>query len=390
MKILRISVLLIILGWWPSQIKPQIVPPVEIYVPHVIDKKIRLNLSDLFPEYSYTLLETKEGAYIGKIDMLFMDKDLILVYDEHSNKLLRFTKSGGFVGEFMKYGKGPGEFFEIRSIDGMGNGELLVLKNGQYIDIMNYAGNIINTIKLPATPGFARWVNPGVIALFYPYPRYFHNEGCEITFVDRNGNVLSKGLKHGLKDTGSGYGTTTYCQRNNGSLYYWNPQTDTVYTISQTREVYPRYILTHNRRHSDAMKVRTVDDSPSLDGKYIVESFYEWGDFMFLSGANNLIVYLGLINGKKNLSGDINYDRDKRTWLGLLNDVDGGMPFWPGTNQPDGSITKVIDASQLFEIVKHNQKTGLKVDTGKQAKFQKEVLGRLTEMSNPVIMRIAN
>jgi hypothetical protein len=137
------------------------------------------------------------------------------------------------------------------------------------------------------------------------------------------------------------------------------------------------------------MKTRTADYSPSLDHKYFVESCYEWADYLFISRGNNRIVFRGVVNLNKNLSGDTNYDLKRWTWQGLLNDVDGGMPFWPGWNQPDGSITSVIDAGDLIGIYNHNLTLGLQLDPVKQARFKKEVISRLTEMSNPVIMRIA-
>jgi len=385
---MKIRLLLITLSWLSLQLNSQIVPPKEIYVPGIIDHKIELNLSDVFPEFNYTLLETTKGSYIGKIGMLFIDQNLLLIYDSPSKKLLRFSKDGRFVGEFMTRGNGPGEFIEITSIDGNGKGLLLILRNGAFIDIMDYEGHMVKTLRLSKTPAIARWVNPDVIALFYPYPKYYMNEGFEIDFIDRNGKVISRELKHSMKDTGSGVGTYTICQHNQGSLYYWNPQNDTVFTISQAARVYPRYVFTHNQRHSDAMKTRTTAYSPSLDGVYIVESFHEWGDYVFISGANNRISYLGLINKKRNISGNVNYDMKKWTYKGLLNDVDGGMSFWPGQNQPDGSITKSIDVVNLFETIEHNQSFGLKVDPGKKAGFQKDVIEKVTEQSNPIIMRI--
>ncbi|MCX6226047.1 MAG: 6-bladed beta-propeller [Bacteroidia bacterium] len=385
---MKIRLLLITLSWISLQLNSQVIPPKEIYVPGIIDHKIELNLSGVFPYFSYTLLETTKGSYVGKIEMLFMDQNLILLYDGQSKKLLRFSKDGRFVGEFMTRGNGPGEFIEISSIDGNGEGAVLILKNGDCIDIMDYEGHLVKTFRLSVTPAIARWVNPNVIALFYPYPRYYQNGGYEIDFIDRSGKVISRELKHSMKDTGSGVGTYTICQHNQGSLYYWNPQNDTVFTISRSAGVYPRYIFTHDQRHSDAMKTRTARYSPSLDGVYIVASYHEWGDYIFLSGYNNKISYLGLINKKRNISGDINYDMKKCTWDGLLNDVDGGMPFWPERNQPDGSMTKSIDAIKLLEICERNKLFGLKFDPAKKIGFQKEVFEKVTESSNPIIMRI--
>ena len=65
------------------------------------------------------------------------------------------------------------------------------------------------------------------------------------------------------------------------------------------------------------------------------------------------------------------------------------MPFWHWAIQPDGSVTRVIEATRLLDIFEHNQKIGLKVDMVKHARFKKEVIDKLTDNSNPVIMKIA-
>lgn len=372
-----------------GQLDAQKVPPGIIHIPDLIDKKIELNLSDLCPDIFYTVLETTKESYIGTVGYLFMDQNLILVYDSQSHKLLRFTKDGRFAGEFMSQGKGPGEYVDISSIDGNGRGELLIMRDAAYIDILNYEGKRLKTIRLSWTPRVVRWVNPQVIALFYPNPAFYRNEGFEVTFMDLDGKVLSRGLKHSMKDTGTGLGTYTICQRNKGSLYYWNPQTDTVYTISPSAEIHPRYIFTHDRRHSDAMKNRSETYAPSLDGMYLVDAYCEWGDYLFVSGANNRLVYRGLFNKKKKIGGDVNYNHySKLTWHGLFNDVDGGMHFWPGQNQPDGSLAKVWNADQLLEIYEHNKTIGIKIDPGRRSRFEQEVIGRITKSSNPVIMRM--
>jgi len=112
----KLRLLLIALSLISLQLNSQIVPPKEIYVPGIIDHKIELNLSDVFPDFAYTLLETTKGSYIGKIRMLFMDQNLLLVYDSQSQKLLKFSKDGRFIGEFMRNADpGPGKPVENQS-----------------------------------------------------------------------------------------------------------------------------------------------------------------------------------------------------------------------------------------------------------------------------------
>ncbi len=213
---------------------------------------------------------------------MIVDEDFILVLDSEYQKLLQFNKEGSFVGEFMKKGRGPGEFFEISSIDVNENRELLILRNGQFLDIMKYDGTIINSIRFEKTPVMARWVTPQVIALFYPYSSYFHNDGYEISFINMEGNILKKALKRQIDNNEKrGMGARIRSGRNTGSLYYWNHSCDTVYTISKSLDVFPRYVFQHDDRHIPVENYKNSNFMRS-DGMYTVEFYSEWGDYIFV------------------------------------------------------------------------------------------------------------
>lgn len=100
-------------------------------------------MSDVFSDISYIPLEAKEGSFVERIDHLVVDDDFILVHDRKHKKLLQFNAQGKFVKEFMKFGRGPGEFFEITAVDFNDKKEVLVLRNGQFVDIIDREGGVL-------------------------------------------------------------------------------------------------------------------------------------------------------------------------------------------------------------------------------------------------------
>ena len=144
----------------------------DLYVPDLLDNNIALNLADVFSSVSYIPLESNKGIYMNRINDLVVDDDFILAHDKRGNKLLQFDKSGKFIKEYMKVGRGPGEFFQIRSIDVNENKEILVLRDAKYLDIRTEQGDLLNSIEFETCPLSAKWLTNDIIILFYPYPFY--------------------------------------------------------------------------------------------------------------------------------------------------------------------------------------------------------------------------
>lgn len=360
----------------------------KISIPDLLDNKTDLNLSDIFSEISYIALESGRASYISRVKELIVDDDFILVLDRDFPKLLQFDRDGSFVGEFLNRGKGPGEFFEISSIDENENRELLILRNGQYLDILSYNSKVKNTIKFERTPKMAKWVTTNVIAMFYPYSSYFRNDGYEISFIDRSGTILKRALKRPFVPTERrGMGARIRIGRNNGSLFYWNHQSDTVYTITESMEVFPRYVFQHDERNIPVEKYKNPNTTRS-DGMYTVESYSEWGDYIFVFIVYDRHGFRGVINKNQNLSGNVIGNYNQWTEPGLLNDIDGGSAFWPRTSQVDGSNVIALDPILLMETFKHNIEIGLSVDSKKQELLKESVIDHLNVMSNPVLMRV--
>lgn len=368
----------------------------SINVSALIDNKIELNLSDIWSRIEYIPLESNSECFIKAVKKIVFDDNHILLYDRDSRKLMLFDGLGNYLKDFMNYGRGPNEFFEITSIDCNSNHELLILRNGQFIDIVKFDQTMINTIKLSeATPKLAKWLTNDIMVLFYPYPSYLLTKGYEICFIDRNGKIIKRSLKRETK--GVEYGTGSGIIRvgiNNNEMYYWYRYSDTVYTIKPSMEVIPRYAFLHDDRNIPYQEIiKDIDAGYTDNKKYIVESYDEWQDYIFITMSYDRHYIRGVINQKLGVFGNTIYTYDHRIYKyiysGLVNDIDGGFPFWPNVMPNDGSAINVIDPLRIKETTEFNLKQQFDMDARFNEKLRTEIISKINVYSNPIIMRVS-
>lgn len=364
-----------------------------ISIPDLIENKHDLNLSDVFSDVSYIQLESQNNTYIKQINQIVLDGDFILVYDSDSKKLLQFNQSGEFQREFLKFGQGPNEFFQVSALDQNEDGEILILRNGQYIDIRYKNQELFKTIKLESTPYLARWLSNEIIVLFYPFPRYYYNDGYEIVFIDRTGRIKGKSLRHDIRGDRAGIGSSVIkSSMNNNEMYYWYRLSDTVYTITKDLQVYPRYVFQHDSRHIPYNdRIKNPSNSFTAGKKYRIDSYDEFNEYIFITIMYDKRLVRGIINKKLGLNGNCikTYDRAKYKWIyqGLVNDIDGGLPFWPGKVNGNQGTLSVIDPLKLHETFNYNLDEPIYKDSLKHEILRTEIIPNINLYSNPIIVK---
>jgi len=245
---------------------------------------------------------------------------------------------------------------------------------------------LINSIKLSITPFLAKWISNSVIALVYPYPSYLYNQGYELTFIDRKGKTLKSFISHSLNETDAGIGSWVILEHNNNEFYYWNRLSDTVYTINSNLEVYPRMVFTHDERHMPLELMKTTNRRPDLSGRYIIESYHEWGSYIFLAGIIDRKAFRVLIDTQTGNGGNVILDYNKYNYKGIANSIDGGVPFWPWKINYDGKMLMIVDPMELYETFNYNKGKIIILPDSLNNKILKSTIENLNMMSNPFIV----
>jgi Domain of unknown function (DUF4933) len=134
---------------------------------------------------------------------------------------------------------------------------------------------------------------------------------------------------------------------------------DTVFRVMLPNTLLPVYIIDFG-----LYKFNYIDGfNPNFDlsGKLMLNSLNETNDFLFIRYTQNSDCVL---NRKKNAVKFYNAlfnKKDRKIYInpgfaflpkGIVNDIDGGMPFWPDFITPNGEMMKLVSGKVMKDYVK--------------------------------------
>jgi hypothetical protein len=140
----------------------------------------------------------------------------------------------------------------------------------------------------------------------------------------------------------------------NGLLTVKQEYNDTVFRLIPPDRLLPAYIISFGEN-----KVKYMDGlNPDFDlsGKYMLNSLQETSDFLIIrytqnndspnNRKKNAVKFYNVLFNKKDAK---LYHKPGFTLLpeGLVNDLDGGMPFWPDFITPQGEMMKLVSGKVL-------------------------------------------
>ena len=174
----------------------------------------------------------------------------------------------------------------------------------------------------------------------------------------------------------------------NGLLTIKQEYNDTVFRLIPPDRLLPVYIIDFGEFKFKAMDGLNADFD--LSNKYMLNSLHETNDYLFIRYTQN---YDCLNTRKKNAVKFYNalfnkkegklYHQPGSTLLpeGLINDLDGGMPFWPEFITPQGEMMKLVSGRILKDYFSSNEFKRSSVSEEKKQKLISMVSGlRLTDM----------
>jgi hypothetical protein len=163
----------------------------------------------------------------------------------------------------------------------------------------------------------------------------------------------------------------------NGLLTIKQEYNDTVFRLIPPERLLPIYIIGFGN-----LKVNYMDAfNPDFDlsDKYFLKSIYETNDYLFVRYTK---YYDAPVTRKKNAVKFFNALFDKKegklyhqpgfTLLpaGLVNDLDGGMPFWPDFITPQGEMMKLVSGKVMKDYINSEE---FKKTSVSEEKRQKQI-----------------
>ncbi|MFC2119032.1 hypothetical protein ACFLSY_10355, partial [Bacteroidota bacterium] len=165
--------------------------------------------------------------------------------------------------------------------------------------------------------------------------------------------------------------------RYSDSLSMWENNTDIIYRIVDNKTIIPRYKINITSNKIPFEVLKSKDFMQNLDYYYYYNVF-EVEKYFFFNGLN------------ERLRRQIVYDKQKKNSYylenGFINDIDGGLPFWPRDITNNGNLISYID---IIEIKRHLQKQTVsqnKVKTLCDNSNLLEILKRSKIDDNPILV----
>lgn len=364
--------------------------------PYIIDLEKNLNktksvlISNIGKKLEYIPLETTPKSLIKRIYEIRFSGPYIFIND--MEKILQFSKDGKFVRQVGANGRGPGEYIHVISfcIDEIQKRIMIIAWGMSYILEFDFDGHYIRTFKTAfLSPSqsigqiLVRDTN-SIVCRIGNVPNRTKDPSFSLIITDMQGipNIKIK-IKNNLKresKSGLVIGITPLYFFNN-KVHFLEFGIDTL-SILKDSILEPYAIFNLGK-----MK---MDPDPSIIGTEILERLKQklWIRDI-LENEHNLFVRLdfGLSDSLKLCV--YKKQTDETIFLednGFLNDVDGGLTFWPKYVYNDSIL---IDYKEGYVFKKQinsgNQEEKMKKYGDKYIRLKK-LANAVDELSNPVLI----
>ncbi len=381
----------------------------SIAVGDALDNRCEINLSQIAKSIEYIPLDNG-----GKFDGLLTDDrrltlrveesgDFLIYQRERGQDLLKvFSSAGQFKSSKISYGRGPGEFMNgVHSIAEFGNTLVLldycnaiIYRDGEFMKTLRMwdfypGGCFFNNIKLLDNNRLLvlyDYKNEGRVSIFdLVNNKIVDDVAIGGTYAGKDGkSIVINGEIQTFSSVVAIYGM---CKSTGNSFTCASSGCDTIFAVSNNLNsliVEPLYDMDFGKYRKGSAMIDFYMGGVHIHAPAEQNSTY--------SESENHLFFCVLFSFKKypNIPQPqrwvpIVYDKVKdKTYslkfnkkynsIGFVNDIDGGMPFWPRYHIGN-KLYKFVSAPEFISMASKSNSTKMK-----------EVASKLTEESNPVLV----
>jgi len=196
---------------------------------------------------------------------------------------------------------------------------------------------------------------------------------CKFTDYDRIVNFTQPNYRHSVN-----LKSYTY----NGLLTIKQEYNDTVFRLIPPDRLLPAYIISFGENNVKYMD--GLNPEFDLSGKYLLNSLFETNGFLLIrytqnnDGPNNrrkgTVKFYNVLFDKK--QGKI-YQEPGFSLLpeDIINDLDGGIPFWPDFITPQGEMMKLVSGKMLKDYLSSEAFNKSKISSEQRKKMSSMISG---------------
>jgi len=381
--------------------------------------------SSLYKGIKTILLETNESCLIGSMKKMRVYDPYIIVLDVSKAKsIFLFDMNGRFVRKIGSVGQGPGEYNTISSIFVDEKDPLLYIETFRTVLKYSWDGVFRKLIHKAGNMGYLRAgeVYPLHDNLFIGHvPNDRGSELYNFILFNDSGHVI-KGFDNYIKFEREG----NWILGNDGSMkpfkvnqhiYVKECTNDTLYCLSEQYELIPQFVFNLGK-YAFPKHLKETLPSPSsfkdfidipdraggvhpmvgTPGYIFFNVAGGYGHFSRPEGRKRETFVMGQmvnVGVGSNLNGL--YDIAMQTvrfldndpvsrMFGLINDLDGGLSFWPRYYTSANELVDVWQAYEMKEILTEAYFAAHVIKDPHAHQKLKELLKNLDEEDNPVIV----
>jgi hypothetical protein len=268
----------------------------------------------------------------------------------NGNIFYTFTNGNNGIGQFMKYKPESSINISIQSqneMPGLGSarGDTLLITRQQTNERFDWIYGVGSDTWAGINSKWKAGKNGSLLVTY-------NSNGdtiCQFTDFDRIVNFNKSSYKHSIDFTNYYY---------DGLLTIKQEYNDTVFRLIPPNRLLPTYIIDLGEAKVDYME--GLDPNSDLSEKFMLYSMHETNDFILIRYSQNND---SPNNRKKNSVKFFNVLFDKKQMKlyhqtgfssepeGIINDIDGGVPFWPDYITPQGEMIKLVSGKMIKDYI---------------------------------------
>jgi hypothetical protein len=369
----------------------------EINFDEVINSKKEILLSEVSSNIEYVALETNEECMILPIAKYYFVDSIIFI--SNRDHILKYSRTGKFLKKIGKPGRGPGEIDIIISMSILRDLKLIAVQKNFQRELLffNFEGDLVKTVDFSAYYHQIKALDDGKF-LIYEHG-FIGNEKYTFLLTDNNWDTLTgvENYTKWMRNSESFIGITF---DNFEPFYEWGKKyhfkgmyNDTVYSLnSSTSSIYPSYSIKMGKYtlpedlRPERLGAENLKIFRQKADNYYYASVIGVSDIIFISASSyntRSPVHKYVLFSQTSHKGFECVD-SKNQSIGLINDLDGGVNFWPSGSINKNEVFMPINPLSLKNS--QGQSESIPVKNKNLNRHFTQMVSNLDITSNPVLM----
>ena len=318
----------------------------------------QLPAEEWIEEVQFIPLETNLDCYLSSASRYNLNSEFIVFYADQ--KIHLFNRQGKHLKSFKHWGKGPGEYSSLYSVDLIPDRHEIMGVDPSQRKILCYDfdGNLTNEIKTATMPIRAVPLDSGLFAYYLSRLKGSGQMGSDfhlVEIINREGDIISKHLPYPLQLDHEG--ATSISNSGENGIFFINPCFSyNIYQIGPGNQFSRKYSFSFGDSNIDTT---LLSNEKYLSGSELRAAFLNKKEYLdYLTVTTNTISFWAPVNRTKIQFGTRQINR--KTGHIRFIEVDSsnssinysGIPFEFPLKSSGEYFVLTMDAIDLMEIIR--------------------------------------